>query len=194
MQTAPPAAIILAAGASRRLGQPKQALRHAGESLLRRTARLALATGVQPVVVVLGAGAVALRPLLDGLPVTVVDNPAWAEGMGSSIRAGMTAVPVTAPAVLLLVVDQPGLDQDQLQALLAAPAATGCSMAASAYGGRLGVPALFTQPHFAALAALDGAAGAQILLRRQPEAVAAIPFPAGAWDIDTPADLDRLQP
>ncbi|RMG64259.1 MAG: nucleotidyltransferase family protein [Bacteroidetes bacterium] len=187
------AAIVLAAGASRRLGQPKQALLHVGEPLLLRAARLARAAGAEPVIVVLGAYAAQLRPLLAGETVQIVENPDWEAGMGSSIRCGMAALPDTCEAVLFLVVDQPGLSVTHLQALLQATSGP-YSMAASAYGQKLGVPAVFTARHFAALRTHEGPNGARQLLRSLPEQVARVPFPEGAWDIDRPEDLDRLSP
>lgn len=87
-----PAGLVLAAGGSRRLGQPKQLLELDGETLLRRTVRIAVEAGCGPVVVVLGAGAEALRLQVAGLPAEVVVNAEWEQGMGGSIRAGLEAL------------------------------------------------------------------------------------------------------
>ncbi len=233
------AAIILAAGASTRLGTPKQLVPYQGEPLLRRAARSALEAGASPVLVVLAAAREASsrlhthldrsahtasqttpsnsmanlsRQALAGLPVTIVENPDPNSGMGSSLRAGMAALlavprqtstsspsladhPSSAPAnqaepdrVLLLVSDQPLLTAEHLRLLLAAPAPDG--IVAAAYNGRLGVPAVFSREHFAALAAVEGDHGARTLLRTLP--ATPIDLPEAAVDIDTPDDLRDL--
>ncbi len=183
------AAIVLAAGSSSRLGQPKQLLDYGGEPLLRRAARLALSVGAAPVLVVTGAPEHEVA--VHNLPVSVVLNTGHAEGMGSSLRAGMAALARLAPTagrVLLLVCDQPLLGASHLLALLEAEAPHG--VAAAEYGGRLGVPAVFAREHFPALAAVAGDRGARALLRGM--AVTAVAMPEAAVDIDTPGDLEAL--
>ena len=104
------AAILLAAGASTRLGHPKQLVRFQNQSLLRRSAALALESGAEPVYVVLGSYAANLQPELEGLAVKVVVNPDWEEGMGSSLRCGIAEMQRETPgasSVLVLVCDQP---------------------------------------------------------------------------------------
>lgn len=187
----PPAAIVLAAGSSTRLGQPKQLVCYAGEPLLRRAARLAFEVGARPVIVVLGAQAADCRNLLGGLPVNVIENEEYASGMGSSLRLGMAALATLQPEagrVLLLVCDQPLLRAEQLRELLGTPAPDG--IAAAEYCGRLGVPAVFGREHFSALASVSGDAGARALLRALP--IRAVPMPEAAVDIDTPDDLRAL--
>ena len=190
-------AIVLAAGASTRLGRPKQLLPYQGQSLLRRAASEAVkAVEKGPVAVVLGASAEKMHPELEGLPVLPVENPAWSSGMGSSVRAGMEALLQVQPklkGVLLLLCDQPHLRSATLTALLETHKATGAPVVASAYGGTLGVPAFFERSLFPQLLALRGQEGARKIISAQPpEAVAAVPFPEGAIDIDTPADYERL--
>lgn len=183
------AAIVLAAGSSSRLGQPKQLLQYGGEPLLHRAARLALSVGAAPVLVVTNAPE--HETAIHDLPVSVILNPEHAEGMGSSLRAGMAALARLAPAavrVLLLVCDQPLLETSHLLALLEAETPHG--VAAAEYGGRLGVPAVFAREHFPALAAVAGDRGARALLRGM--AVTAVAMPEAAIDIDTSADLEAL--
>jgi len=186
----PVPAILLAAGASRRLGTPKQALLWEGETLLHRAARVALEAGFSPVIVVVGAAAEVSRQALGSLEVQVVSNPEWEEGMGASIRAGMGALPQQANGVLLLVCDQPALSVGHLQALLRHHEAGQVRVIASVYSGVRGVPALFPGPWFAKLHALSGDKGARGLLLG-PE-VLEVPFPEGELDVDTPLDFASI--
>lgn len=192
--------MILAAGASTRLGggRLKQLLPFRGRSLLRHAAEVALAAGASPVVVVLGAQAERLRGELAGLPVEVVVNTGWEEGMASSLRAGLAALVAAAPdtgAVLLMLCDQPLVTPEALQALVAAHRASGKPAIASEYasGGPLGPPCLFARPLFADLLALSGAQGAkQLLSRLSPDATLRVSLPEADQDIDTAADWERF--
>ena len=179
------AALILAAGAGRRMGGPKALLAFEGETLLRRAARAALEAGCDPVVAVTGdwdSG-------LDGLAVRAVVNPVAAEGMASSIRAGIAALPPGAKSVLILTVDQPAVDESLLRRLLALAAADPTRPAACAYAGTVGIPAVFPRRLFPDLLPLRGDRGAKAILLRENTAV--LPFPEGAADLDTPGDLRR---
>ncbi|BDU76572.1 nucleotidyltransferase family protein [Mesoterricola sediminis] len=175
-------AIILAAGASRRLGAPKQLARWQGETLLRRAVRAAAACA--PILVVTGHRADLMAQELAGLPVQLVPNPAWEEGMAASLRAGVAALPPGAPGALFLVCDQPAVDAALVDRLLAAwhGAPVAC-----AYGGTRGVPALLPARDFPAVLALRGDRGARALLAA-PDVVE-VPFPEGTWDVDRPEDL-----
>lgn len=187
--------VILAAGASRRMGSPKQLIEIDGRPLLVRAIEAALAAPVWPVVVVLGANAVAIRPVIGHLPVLVIENPAWSEGMASSIREGVATLRQfsrTLDAAVLALCDQPGFSAATVESLLAAHRATGRGIVAARYSGRLGAPALFAREHFAALTALTGEEGARDLLNADPARVAAVELPELARDLDTPADLEGL--
>lgn len=187
------AAVVLAAGASRRLGQAKQLIEVEGESLLRRTARLALAAGCAPVCVVLGFEAERMRVALEGLIVTVVVNDAWRAGMGSSLRCGITAVRETTPAaVLVLVCDQPRLTEQHLRELLAFHQTGAAPITASAYGGRAGVPAVFGASVLAELLTVAGDRGAREVIRRDATRLQEIPWPEGELDVDSPEDLEQV--
>jgi molybdenum cofactor cytidylyltransferase len=179
-------AVILAAGASRRLGRPKQLVALAGESLLRRAARAALA-GCAPVLVVVGYRAGEMEAELAGLPVTIVGNGAWEEGMASSIRAGVAALPLGAPGVLFLVCDQTGVDGALVSRLLETRRAHPDSVIACSYAGTRGTPSVFPARCFPQLLALQGDRGARSLLRGGE--VVVVPFPEGDADVDTPEDL-----
>jgi molybdenum cofactor cytidylyltransferase len=186
------AAIILAAGASSRMGRAKALLELEGRSLVARAADAAAASGARPIVVVLGADADRIRAHLAGLPVHVAQNPHWASGMASSIRTGLAAALALDPdvdAVLIALCDQPALSADIIARLAGLHRATG-RMAAARYGGRHGAPAVFGRAHFPALSALHGEEGARALLNREPEAVAGIDLPEMAVDLDTPMDVE----
>lgn len=186
--------ILLAAGASRRMGRPKQLLPVAGRPLLRLAAETALAAPVSPVVVVLGAHAAEITPCLDGLPVQIVVHARWERGMGSSLRAGLQALTAGTPglaAVIVALADQPDCPADHLARLIATQRTTGRTIVASASGGVLGPPALFTAQWFPRLLRLDGETGARRLLQEQRESVAIVPREAAA-DLDTPEDYARF--
>ncbi|MFO0838403.1 MAG: nucleotidyltransferase family protein [Phycisphaerae bacterium] len=194
--------ILLAAGGSTRLGRPKQLLRFQGQSLLGRAASAALASCCRPIVVVLGAEADACRAEIADLPVSVTINSAWQRGMGSSLRAGLESLRATpsetAPfepaAVVLMLVDQPGVDAELLDRLVAAWRETGRPIVASAYEQTLGVPALFSCERFEQLRTLPDDVGARGLIRDAPPSdVAVVEAPQGARDIDTPVDSALLE-
>lgn len=190
------ASIVLAAGASSRLGSPKQMLRLGGETLLQRTARLAAEAGCSPNLIVLGAHAKALQPEVAGDEFTVLENPGWQEGMGSSIRVAIEKVlkmPEVPAAVLLLVCDQPELSANLLRALLALHDGKPAAIAASRYGGILGVPAVFGARYFGELAKLSGERGARSVISRHPQHVMRLDFAGGEFDIDLPEDAVKLR-
>ncbi len=188
-------AVLLAAGASRRLGQPKQLLRlpaHPNETLLERTLRITLAASFDPVIVVLGATADAIEAAAQLARATIVRNPNWQQGMASSIHCGVQAASaqqLQASGVLLLVCDQPALTCEHLQALLAAHRQHPEKIIASCYADRPGVPILAPRSFFPDLLALTGDTGARDLLRTQKNCLMEIPLPAGEWDIDSPEDI-----
>lgn len=184
-------AVILAAGASRRLGRPKQSVEVDGEALLHRAARAALEAGLDPVFIILGAGVEALEPLIANLPVEVIPNPHWEEGMSSSIRVGLQAIPPTARAVVLLVCDQIHLEAAVLERLIQAFHASPTHPAACFYEGTLGVPAIFPCSAFAELTALRGDKGARLLLR-QP-GVTPVAWPEGKLDLDDAKVVSEIE-
>ncbi len=183
------AAIVLAAGASRRLGAVKQLLRDAdGQALLPRLVRDAGAAGCAPVIVVLGAHADTVRPLLDDASAHIVENTAWIDGMAGSIRAGLDALESSAcSAAVLLACDQPAVNAEHLRALLAAHAEHG-GRVVSRYDGVSGIPAVWPRADWPALRALTGDRGARSLLHGDETAV---DLPDGALDLDTPRDVAR---
>jgi molybdenum cofactor cytidylyltransferase len=188
--------LVLAAGGSSRMGRPKQLLPVAGTPLLVRAVEAALSSQAWPVVVVLGAEAGQIRPALARLPVLVVENPAWSEGMASSIRSGLALLRQFSRAidgVLVALCDQPGFSAESISRLVATQRVTGRSIAAARYAGRCGAPALFMREHFPALAVLVGEEGARELLNGDPDRVAAVDMPELAVDLDTPEDYAAWQ-
>jgi molybdenum cofactor cytidylyltransferase len=186
---------VLAAGGSSRMGEPKQLLRIDGEPLIHRAARIATEAQVGPVVVVLGAEADRIRGEIEDLPVRIVLNAGWREGLASSLRAAVEAAERAQPVALGLLVlpaDQPRLTAAHLRALVAAQRADGASLVASDYGEHRGPPALFAASQYAALRALCGDAGARDLLRGKDVLTVAAP-PGSGLDLDRPEDIDRLR-
>jgi molybdenum cofactor cytidylyltransferase len=174
------------------LGRPKQLLLYKEKSLVRRMAEEAVAAGLSPVVVVLGARAEQVAAELTGLPVHTVHNPAWEAGMGSSLRVGVGAL-TEVDAALVMLCDQLRVDAAHLKSLVETFTRTGAAIVASGYGGTRGVPALFaraTFPEFDTLAPKQGARG---VISREPSRVVEVALPGGDEDIDTEADLSRLR-
>jgi molybdenum cofactor cytidylyltransferase len=189
--------ILLAAGGSTRMGRPKQLLSFGKTTLLRHAAETALATGLAPVVVVLGAEAEACRAELEGLTVAVAQNDGWARGMGGSLRAGVEELERIAPdigAALVMLHDQPRISASSLRDLANLWNPEGCTIAAAFYGGTVGVPAVFDRRHFAELKALEGSGGAKGILARHDAGVAKLELPEALDDIDVPEDYARLSP
>ncbi len=190
------AVIILAAGASTRLGQPKQLVPYRGKSLLQHTVDEALAAGGGPVIVVLGAGFEMISKTIENVPVSVVENKDWQGGIGTSIRAGIRALGDIAPDadnVCLLLCDQPHVTRELLSEIQAVARQSGKGIVACAYGNTLGVPLLIDRKYFDALRALPDGSGAKLLMAAHPDDVTPVPFPDGIIDVDTADDLRRLE-
>lgn len=188
MTTLRHAAIVLAAGASRRLGTPKQLLNVDGETLLHRAARLALATAPAQTLVVLGAEAAAMREAVADLDVRSVVCDDWQRGQSASLQAGVSALEDGIEGVLVLLCDQVGLDAAHANTLLQAWHDAPTRAVASAYADVIGVPAVLPRAWFADVLRLQGDRGARELLRRREAEVVKIAAPALARDVDTPRD------
>ena len=187
------AAIVLAAGANRRLGKPKQLLMLDGETLLARNVRLAYEAGAAPVLVVVGAHGELIGAAVPVDLAAVVMNEEWERGIASSIHAGIKALDAAARGVLILACDQPRLSLEHLRGLIEEfDAASEVSIVASAYAGVLGIPAVFPRAAFPDLLCLSGDKGARALLMQPPCPLIALPFDGGEVDIDRPDDLAQL--
>ena len=185
------AALVLAAGGSQRLGQPKQLLPYQEESFIRRIVRAARAAGCSPIVVVVGRDREQIFAELDDFEVTFVPNEKWKAGIGSSIRAGIKAMPAV-QAAIILACDQPYVTPTFLRQLIEKQQATRKGMIGSAYAGTVGIPALFLQDYFPDLLSLGDEQGAKTLLLSRPDEFATVKFPEGAIDVDTWADYSGL--
>lgn len=188
--------VILAAGASTRMGTPKQLLSYREHSLLHHVVKTALASICRPIVIVLGAHTEQIRPEVNQLPVQVVENPHWAEGMSASIQAGiqaLTTMPNPVEAAVLALCDQPFVSAQTINQLVEVYRATAQPIVASEYAGTLGVPALFSHSLFPELTVLKGGEGAKQVINKHVHEVVSVPFSEGAIDIDTPKDYEQLQ-
>jgi molybdenum cofactor cytidylyltransferase len=192
----PTPAIILAAGASRRLGQPKQLVLIDGESLLARTIRVVREAGSDPVFVVLGGNRELIEPTLNFGEVVPVLNEDWEQGIASSIGKGVQALRKLSPNAkggLILASDQPLLTADHLKLLIASyRMADYENIVASKYGAAIGIPAVFPVRYFEELLTLRGDLGAKRILTTHSDQVSFVSFVGGELDIDTPEDLKKL--
>lgn len=191
-------AIVLAAGASTRMGRPKQLLRIDGTPMIVRVVSAAMGSPLWPIVVVVGSSGVEVRAELARLPVLIAENSAWIEGMASSLRTGVATLQSFSRSLdgaLVALCDQPAFTRSTIARLLqSAPSPLAARIVASRYQGRLGAPALFGRKYFDALSSLSGEAGARQVIATANEAGHVIPvdMPELAFDLDTPAYVDRL--
>lgn len=189
------AAVILAAGQSSRMGEPKQLVELEGRTLLRRAVATACSSSCRPVIVVLGARADLMQRELSGFDARVVENPDWIDGIGSSVRCGIDAVrrERTVDSAVLMLCDQPLVTSQLIDQLVTAHRDRGARIVACEYAGTVGVPALFSRELFDELLALRPDAGAKQVIARHDADVVRVPFPAAALDLDTPDDLTRAR-
>lgn len=187
---------MLAAGASSRLGEPKQLLQFAGESLLRRAARAALLVENQKTVIVLGANHEKMICEIQDLPIEIVVNHDWQTGMSSSIKSGLAKLLEAEPellAVILMLCDQPFVTAQTLVNLIEKFVETKKTVVACEYENTIGVPALFAPETFAELLDLKGEAGARFVIKKfAASGLAKITQPEAAFDVDTIEDYRRL--
>ncbi|MEU8844778.1 nucleotidyltransferase family protein [Streptomyces sp. NPDC048564] len=191
------AGLLLAAGGGRRLGgRPKALLRHRGRPLVEHAVGVLRAAGCARVHVVLGAQAAAVRAQAELGDCVLVDNPDWADGMGSSLRAGLDSLADTgARAALVSLVDQPGIGPEAVARVLAAYGDE-ASLVSAAYDGVRGHPVLFGAAHWAGIAATaTGDRGARAYLKAHEDAIGLVECGdvARPYDIDTEADLTHLE-
>ncbi len=192
--------IVLAAGASSRMSEPKQLLRFENETLLRRAVNAALQTKCRPAIVVLGAKAEQLSEEVSDLETQIVINQAWQEGMSSSIRYGIGALEAAtsgkAQAAILMLCDQPFVTPIVINRLIENYHHTDAAIVACEYGTgedkTRGVPALFSRLLFPALLQLRGEEGAKRIILQHASQVSAVTSPEAATDVDSPSDYRNL--
>ncbi len=189
------AAIILAAGASRRMGQAKQLLPYKGQTLLSHVINCAIASSCNSVIVILGANADQIEPEITSLAVKIVKNNTWNEGISSSIRCGIACVQeqdLNIDGVVFLTCDQPFISAEIIKQLIEAYDSTNKPIIASQYGKTLGIPVLFSRSFFSELMQLKGDFGAKKIIKKYPDLVSKIDFPQGNIDLDSLADYQEF--
>lgn len=184
--------VVLAAGGSVRLGQPKQLVQLGGRPALHIVLTTASLIAGHAVTVVVGAHARELTHLLSHTTASVVVNRHWEEGLASSLRCGVNSLPGTCDAVLILLGDQVMVTSDDLKRLVSAWHTSRESVAAATYERHVGVPAIFPRSCFADLAALRGDQGARGIIERNRDRLVRVPMPNAAIDLDTPEQLAAL--
>ena len=185
--------MVLAAGSGRRFGRNKLLLVTGRDTLLGVVVDNAKVVTGQRCIVVLGAGASRARQHLEGRRVSVVVNRRWREGMSSSLRAGLAALPRSARAVLVLLADQYALGPGDLLRLAATWTRRPSQVAAATVDGRPGAPAILPRGTFARVRQLRGDRGARQMLREPGFAFTSVPMAAATPDVDQRQDLHGLR-
>lgn len=186
--------ILLAAGASRRLGSPKQLVDVGGVPLIRVVATRLLTLHPHAMCVVLGAAAATIESALADLPVEIVVNQAWSEGIGASIACGIRHLEgADVDCALIALCDQPAIPASHFRALCERFASDRCDIVATGYEGQSGVPALFGRAVFSSLASLRGDRGAKSIIVDPCWRGAAIHCAEAGIDLDTAEDLERFR-
>jgi molybdenum cofactor cytidylyltransferase len=189
------AVIILAAGSSSRLGQPKQLLPYKEHNLLQQAILVAEQSDSKHQVLVLGANEHLIRENTNPISTVTIVNHAWEKGMAGSLKVGLKYLLDVEPdldQILVMLCDQPFVDRDLLNTMMEKQSASDKGIVACQYKGTLGVPVLFTKTYFAYILDLGGNGGAKNLIQENLEDVIALDFPDGGIDIDTMEDYRRL--
>jgi molybdenum cofactor cytidylyltransferase len=183
------AAIVLAAGLSQRMGGGNKLIATInGVPLVRHAALAAIGSGATSTLVVTGHRAREVHAALAGLDVTFVPNPDYAEGLSTSLRAGLAALPPDVDGAVVLLSDMPRVGAEMIGRLIAAYRPDGIVVATD--DGRRGNPVLWARTFFAALAGVSGDAGGRQLIEANPDSIVPVEIgPAASLDIDDPAGL-----
>ena len=187
--------IILAAGASVRMGKPKQSLEFDGKTLLQRAVQTAHESERRPIVVVLGEQIDVLKNEIKDFDVQIAENADWKNGMGSSIKTGLEKVLEINDqinGVLIMVCDQPFVSPELINQIVEMYRKTDSLITASKYSETLGVPALFDRRIFPQLLSLENKGGAKKIIRQFQNETAFVSFEEGNFDVDTPEDYLKL--
>lgn len=194
MDTINTSLIILAAGSSSRMGEPKQLLPFEGKTFLQCTIDAALGSQATSRVVVLGADKDEIKKSFRADTIPVIHNPDWEKGMASTMQKGLNYLTKykVPDQVIILLCDQPFVHSGILDALIETQKTTGKGIVACRYSETLGVPVLFTKKYFPEILALKGSEGAKKLIFAHLDDVAEVDFPKGSVDIDTYEDYELL--
>lgn len=189
----PTAGIILAAGASTRMGQPKPLLIWRGEPFIRHVARTAISAGLSPVVIVTGEHTSEIRAAVADLSVTVIHNPDWEAGQSTSVRCGLRSLPDSIGSAIFLLADQPHIPIELVKALQDQHAQSLSPIVAPLIDERRGNPVLFDRVTFTELQSLTGDVGGRAVFANHP--IAYVPWHDAnlLLDVDTPEDYQRLR-
>ncbi len=187
--------IILAAGNSSRMSQPKQLLEYKGKMLLQKTIDEAIKSRLDSVIVVLGGNAQQIQAEIDFSKVEILLHTNWEDGMTSSLKHGLSHMKkkYDNEAIMILLSDQPFVDESVINKLISEYSASNKTIIASKYSGTLGVPVLFDQKHFDRLMEIQAADGAKKVIFENPNEVIEVDFPFGEIDIDTLEDYQKLK-
>jgi len=189
------AVLILAAGASSRMGTPKQILPWKDTTLLGHAIRTAKASQTAKIFVVLGANSEEIRPTISEEGIVVLNNQNWQNGLGTSIAAGIEQFKTNEKlydAVLIMLVDQPLISADYLNQLIQSFHESKKGIVATAYGSRAGVPAIFSPTYFSELGKLNDDYGAKKILNNHDSDLITL-YPKGIeQDVDTPDHYKAL--
>jgi molybdenum cofactor cytidylyltransferase len=186
------AGIILAAGSSSRLGTPKQLLLWQGQPLVKIVSQKLLATGIQPIIVVVGAKSNAVKKALEDLDITTVENLYWKEGISTSIRAGIAALPDNIQAAIFATSDQPFVPESLIRKLIDAYGQTGAEIICPECKGELRNPVLFDKNLFAELAQLEGDTGGKALFDHHKVSRVEWQNEEDFRDIDTQEEMQEM--
>jgi molybdenum cofactor cytidylyltransferase len=189
-------AVVLAAGASARMGRPKQLIEVGGETLIRKAIRCSQKAGADEIVVVLGYNHEEIKKEIEGMPIHITIHEHAEKGMGSSIKHGVNFVLNNyseVNALMILVCDQPLLTLIHLKKIIEEFKHSKSPIVASAYSNRKGVPVLFHRSMFDQLLQLDDEHGAKKMIEQNSALVKAVDFPDGSIDLDTPEDVRNLK-
>jgi len=184
--------LIPAAGASRRLGQPKQLVRYKGKTLIQQTVECAQSLSPAEIIVVTGAGETPIKETLRKYPVRWISNPQWAMGMGHSIAIGARAVDTASAGLMILLCDQWRIRPHDLRGLANTWQPDRERIVCARVQDRCCPPVIFPSACFEALGSLEGDRGAQGVLAANPKLLVHVPMANAAFDLDTPAHLDEL--
>jgi molybdenum cofactor cytidylyltransferase len=191
------AAVLLAAGRSTRMGGPNKLLAEiGGKPLVRIAAEQALASRARPVIVVTGHQRDKVEAALKGLDVRAVHNPNFAEGLSTSVKTGLAAVPETADGAIVCLADMPQVTAPLIDKLVGAfDPERGALVVIPVIDGKRGNPVVWARRFFPELMGIDGDVGARHLIGRYPEAVAEVPLTdtAALVDVDTPEAFSRVK-